>query len=54
MFILFSQTDNSSTNSYTEAFSIRKLQEKFSSVSFKSGKEFVENHAFEGIGDDDL
>lgn len=49
-----SNTDNSSTNSYTEAFSIRKLQEKFSSVSFKSGKEFVENHAFEGIGDDDL
>lgn len=39
---------------YGDALSIRKLQEKFSSVSFKTGKEFVENHAFEGIGDDDL
>ncbi|KAF5274543.1 hypothetical protein FQA39_LY07155 [Lamprigera yunnana] len=37
-----------------EFFSIKKLQEKFASVSFKSGKDFVENHAFEGIGDDDL
>lgn len=37
-----------------ESFSIKKLQEKFSTVSFKSGKEFIENHAFEGIGDDDL
>ncbi|XP_025833735.1 sorting nexin-17 isoform X2 [Agrilus planipennis] len=37
-----------------ESFSIKKLQEKFSTVSFKSGREFVENHAFEGIGDDDL
>ncbi|KAJ8923688.1 hypothetical protein NQ315_010269 [Exocentrus adspersus] len=37
-----------------ESFSIKKLQEKFSSVSFKSGREFIENHAFEGIGDDDL
>lgn len=41
-----SPTDNS--------FSIRGLQKKFSSVSFKSEREFVENHAFEGIGDDDL
>ncbi|KAF5281169.1 hypothetical protein FQR65_LT14849 [Abscondita terminalis] len=37
-----------------EFFSIKKLQEKFASVSFKTGKDFVENHAFEGIGDDDL
>lgn len=36
------------------AFSIKALQKKFSSVSFKSEREFVENHAFEGIGDDDL
>ncbi|ENN74125.1 sorting nexin-17 [Dendroctonus ponderosae] len=41
-------------HSYEEPFSIKTLQEKFSSVSFKSGREFVENHAFEGIGDDDL
>ncbi|KAJ8926848.1 hypothetical protein NQ314_020699 [Rhamnusium bicolor] len=39
---------------FQESFSIKKLQEKFSSVSFKSGREFIENHAFEGIGDDDL
>ncbi|KAJ8955472.1 hypothetical protein NQ318_003572 [Aromia moschata] len=37
---------------YQESFSIKKLQEKFSSVSFKSGREFIENHAFEGIGDE--
>lgn len=37
-----------------ESFSIKKLQEKFSTVSFKSGREFIENHAFEGIGDEDL
>lgn len=36
------------------SFSIRNLQKKFSSVSFKSEREFVENHAFEGIGDEDL
>lgn len=36
------------------SFSVRGLQKKFSSVSFKSEREFVENHAFEGIGDDDL
>ncbi|XP_022914417.1 sorting nexin-17 [Onthophagus taurus] len=41
-------------SSESNTFSIKKLQEKFSSVSFKTGKEFVENHAFEGIGDDDL
>ncbi|CAH1103521.1 unnamed protein product [Psylliodes chrysocephalus] len=39
---------------YQESFSIKKLQEKFSSVSFKNGREFIENHAFECIGDDDL
>lgn len=43
-----------SESKYQESFSIKKLQEKFSSVSFKSGREFIENHAFEGIGDDDL
>lgn len=46
--------DGHSENRYQEPFSIKKLQEKFSSVSFKSGREFIENHAFEGIGDDDL
>lgn len=44
----------SPTVSYSEMFSIRNLQKKFSSVSFKSEREFVENHAFQGIGDDDL
>ncbi|KRT81934.1 FERM domain containing protein [Oryctes borbonicus] len=56
---VYPSTTSSSTNGETstkfqESFSIKKLQEKFSSVSFKSGKDFVENHAFEGIGDDDL
>ncbi|KAL1492904.1 hypothetical protein ABEB36_011073 [Hypothenemus hampei] len=48
------EQDSYSENSYEEAFSIKTLQEKFLSVSFKNGREFVENHAFEGIGDDDL
>nr|CAI5833830.1 unnamed protein product [Callosobruchus analis] len=39
---------------HQESFTIKKLQEKFSSVSFKNGREFIENHAFECIGDDDL
>jgi sorting nexin-17 len=46
--------EDGSAQKYQESFSIKKLQEKFSSVSFKTGKEFIENHAFEGIGDDDL
>ncbi|XP_066248626.1 sorting nexin-17 [Euwallacea similis] len=37
-----------------ELFSIKTLQDKFSSVSFKNGREFVENQAFEGISNDDL
>lgn len=41
-------------NSLDESFSVKKLQEKFSVVAFKNNKELVENHAFEGIGDDDL
>lgn len=47
-------TNGEPSTRFQESFSIKKLQEKFSSVSFKSGKDFVENHAFEGIGDDDL
>lgn len=49
-----SATNGETSSKFQESFSIKKLQEKFSSVSFKSGKDFVENHAFEGIGDDDL
>lgn len=48
------QNGENSTVSYSDMFSIRKLQKKFLSVSFKNEREFVENHAFEGIGDDDL
>ncbi|KAF7286957.1 hypothetical protein GWI33_002805 [Rhynchophorus ferrugineus] len=47
-------SEGHSENSFQEPFSIKKLQEEFSSVSFKSGRECIENHAFEGIGDDDL
>lgn len=47
-------TSEETSTKFQESFSIKRLQEKFSSVSFKSGKDFVENHAFEGIGDDDL
>lgn len=50
LFVFSGQLDND----YSESFSIKTLQEKFSSVSFRTGKEFIENHAFEGIGDDDL
>ncbi|CAH0562621.1 unnamed protein product [Brassicogethes aeneus] len=46
--------EETETSKLPELFSIKKLQEKFSSVSFKTGREFIENHAFEGIGDDDL
>lgn len=49
-----SSSSTSSSSKADDSFSIKRLQEKFSSVSFKSGKEFVENDAFEGIGDDDL
>ncbi|KAL3290376.1 hypothetical protein HHI36_023718 [Cryptolaemus montrouzieri] len=41
-------------NRIQDTFSIKKLQEKFSVVSFKSGRGIVENHAFEGIGDENL
>ncbi|XP_017772608.1 PREDICTED: sorting nexin-17 [Nicrophorus vespilloides] len=46
--------NGNSHSKISDSFSIKRLQEKFSTVSFKSGKEFVENHAFEGISDDDL
>lgn len=45
---------NAQQLSNDNTFSIKALQKKFSSVSFKSERELVENHAFEGIGDDDL
>lgn len=46
--------DSVTSGSSKETFSIRKLTEKFASVAFKSGKDCVENNAFEGICDDDL
>ncbi|CAH1153480.1 unnamed protein product [Phaedon cochleariae] len=51
---LDNKIDDTQEGNYEESFSIKKLQEKFSSVSFKNGREFIENHAFECIGDDDL
>ncbi|CAG9759938.1 unnamed protein product [Ceutorhynchus assimilis] len=47
-----SQSDHS--YAAQEPFSMKTLQENFSSVLFKNGREFIENHAFEGIGDEDL
>ncbi|KAJ8983304.1 hypothetical protein NQ317_010842 [Molorchus minor] len=52
--ISIDDVENKEDPNYQESFSIKKLQEKFSTVSFRSGREFIENHAFEGIGDDDL
>lgn len=50
----FQNGDSSSVTTPKESISIRRLSEKFASVSFKSGRDCVENDAFEGIGDDDL
>ncbi|XP_050314445.1 sorting nexin-17 [Anthonomus grandis grandis] len=49
----FEDQENNEADNYQEPFSVKSLQEKFSSVSFKNGRRH-ENHAFEGIGDDDL
>lgn len=43
-----------SSGSSREIFSVQKLTEKFASVAFKSGKDCVENNAFEAIGDEEL
>ncbi|XP_041975241.1 sorting nexin-17 [Aricia agestis] len=46
--------DSYTSGSSREIFSVQKLTEKFASVAFKSGKDCVENNAFECIGDDEL
>ncbi|KAJ2948115.1 hypothetical protein O0L34_g9913 [Tuta absoluta] len=53
---LSDQNGDTSYNSGSsrEIFSVQKLTEKFASVAFKSGRDCVENNAFEAIGDDEL
>ncbi|VVC93327.1 unnamed protein product [Leptidea sinapis] len=46
--------DSCTSGSSREIFSVQKLTEKFASVAFKSGKDCVENNAFEAIGDEEL
>ncbi|XP_028158829.1 sorting nexin-17 [Ostrinia furnacalis] len=46
--------DSYTSGSSREIFSVQKLAEKFSSVAFKSGRDCVENNAFEAIGDEEL
>ncbi|KAI8436410.1 hypothetical protein MSG28_010006 [Choristoneura fumiferana] len=46
--------DSYNSGSSREIFSVQKLTEKFASVAFKSGKDCVENNAFEAIGDEEL
>ncbi|XP_047545311.1 sorting nexin-17 [Vanessa atalanta] len=49
-----SSVNGDSSGSSREIFSVQKLTEKFASVAFKSGKDCVENNAFEAIGDEEL
>ncbi|XP_022835426.1 sorting nexin-17 [Spodoptera litura] len=46
--------DSGTSGSSREIFSVQKLTEKFATVSFKPGRECVENNAFEAIGDEEL
>ncbi|XP_047030658.1 sorting nexin-17 [Helicoverpa zea] len=46
--------DSFNSGSSREIFSVQKLTEKFATVSFKPGRECVENNAFEAIGDEEL
>ncbi|XP_053615830.1 sorting nexin-17 [Plodia interpunctella] len=46
--------DSCTSESSREIFSVQKLTEKFASVAFKSGRDCVENNAFEAIGDEEL
>ncbi|CAK1540195.1 unnamed protein product [Leptosia nina] len=46
--------DSCTSGSSREIFSVQKLTEKFASVAFKTGKDCVENNAFEAIGDEEL
>ncbi|RVE51083.1 hypothetical protein evm_004226 [Chilo suppressalis] len=46
--------DSCTSGSSREIFSVQKLAEKFASVAFKSGRDCVENNAFDAIGDEEL
>lgn len=46
--------DSHNSGSSRELFSVQKLTENFATVSFRSGRECVENNAFEAIGDEEL
>ncbi|KAM3967724.1 sorting nexin 17 [Aphomia sociella] len=46
--------DSYTSGSSREIFSVQKLTEKFASVAFKTGRDCVENNAFEAIGDEEL
>ncbi|KAJ0182379.1 hypothetical protein K1T71_001748 [Dendrolimus kikuchii] len=46
--------DSNASGSSKELFSVQKLTEKFASVAFRSGRDYVENNAFEAIGDEEL
>ncbi|XP_072941644.1 sorting nexin-17 [Epargyreus clarus] len=46
--------DSYNSGSSREIFSVQKLTEKFASVAFKTGRDCVENNAFEAIGDEEL
>lgn len=54
MTIVFQNGDSFNSGSSREIFSVQKLTEKFASVAFKSGRDCVENNAFEAIGDEEL
>ncbi|OWR50289.1 putative sorting nexin [Danaus plexippus plexippus] len=49
-----SSANGDSSGSSRELFSVQKLTEKFASVAFKTGRDCVENNAFEAIGDEEL
>ncbi|XP_034835128.1 sorting nexin-17 [Maniola hyperantus] len=49
-----SSVNGDSSGSSREIFSVQKLTEKFASVAFKTGRDCVENNAFEAIGDEEL
>ncbi|XP_075974959.1 sorting nexin 17 [Anticarsia gemmatalis] len=46
--------DSYNSGSSREIFSVQKLTQEFATVSFRSGRDYVENNAFEAIGDAEL
>lgn len=46
--------DSYTSGSSKEIFSVQRLTEKFATVAFKTGRDCVENNAFEAIGDEEL